>query len=205
MCMTSKDTPNEKSHASSCGTAPRSTQHKERENKRKDEKERRERKTERRIPSYGNNIQGHVGRKELCLQLWFSTQERTAKGKRGRKKEAGGEQEKQEGRERKKERCSQLRPCVQGHTKKKALPATTTHPGTRWRRKLLRPVAQKKAQWFLRNLLIGPWGLLVDDRTSSHGSMNLLFCFVSLVLVTKGDSGYSITLTALRLGAGSLA
>ena len=37
----------------------------------------------------------------------------------------------------------------------------------------------------MKNLLIGPWDLLVDDRTSSHGSMNLLFYFVSLVLVTE--------------------
>ena len=37
----------------------------------------------------------------------------------------------------------------------------------------------------MKNLLIGPWDLLVDDRTSFHGSMNLLFYFVSLSLVTE--------------------
>ena len=113
----------------------------ERERKRERERERererkKERKTERRVPSYGENIQGHVGRKELCLQLWFSTQERTAKGKRGQEKVFP---------------ATTLRPRThQG----KALPATTTHPGTRWRRKLLRPGCTKNAQRFIRNLLI---------------------------------------------------
>ena len=104
-----------------------------------------------------------------------------------------------------KKRCSQLRPCVQGHTKEKRyqlrrrIQARAAGDGN-----YCGQVARKNAQWFIRNLLIGPWDLLVDDRTSSHGSMNLLL-FRKSRARHRGDSGYSVTLTARRLGAGSLA